>query len=258
MLRSNDAHAVVANQTWARAHPEYTVGDSVELRIGELTSRWLLAGIIREVMMGPTLYALDASLDSAAAAAPHATVAHVTSAMHDPESIAFLRATLEQRIRAADMRVTTLLTMGDIIQSREAHQVIIVIALLVMAGLSLVVGALGLASTLSVGIFERSHEIGVMRAVGASRRQILVILLAEGLWISCIAYVGSVLLSIPATYLLDTVFGTMMLGTPLDVAFSGPAIVALAAVSLGVAIAASGIPAWRAASLEPRRLLTAV
>ena len=223
-LSATDDRTVVANHAWSRAHPRYAPGDTVGLRIGDDTTRWVLAGIVREVMAGPALYAPGAAVALAVRDRSFATQAQITARAHDPQSVAFLRAAIERRLERDGIRVTNLITLSDIAQSREGHQAVIVTALLVMAGLSLIVGGLGLASMLSVGIFERSHEIGVMRALGASRAQLLLLVLVEGGWIAVAGWIGSLILSIPATFVLDDVFGRTMLATPLDVAFSGVAI----------------------------------
>ena len=63
-----------------------------------------------------------------------------------------------------------------------------------------IVGALGLFSTLSMSVFERQREIGVMRSVGASTSAIMFQFLTEGLSIGLLAW----LLGLPIAYLLST------------------------------------------------------
>ena len=65
----------------------------------------------------------------------------------------------------------------------------IIIFLLAMAVLLGVVGGLGLMGTMSINVIERTREIGVMRAIGASNGAVLRIVLVEGLIIGLISWI---------------------------------------------------------------------
>lgn len=255
-LRADDAHAVVANHVWLREHPRYAVGDSITLRLGTTPSRWLLVGVVREVVAGATLYARAAIVDSVSRGHAYATQLHVGIRNHDPAAAPAVMASIERAFMARGVAVGQMQSLQNTRQHREDHMIMIIGFLVGAAVLSQLVGGLGLATVLSVGIIERSREIGVMRAVGATRRQLLMLVVVEGAWIAAAGWIGSVVVSIPATIVLARVFGRMMLAAPLDVHFSVSALPALAAVSGVVALVASALPAWRASLLEPRALLT--
>jgi len=247
----------VANHVWARDHPEYALGDSLSLRVGGDSARWRLVGVARELMSGPTLYAQAAALDAAARGAARTTIVHVVATRHDPATVRPLMAAIDRALDARGMVASGLVSLRDTQRHREDHVLVITRFLVALAGACLVVGGLGLATVLSVGVVERSREIGVMRALGASRAQLFAIVMAEGGWIALVGWLGGVALSVPAAALVGRVFGRTMLGTPLDLYLSAGAVPALAAVTAAVALVASAAPAWRAASTPPRALLTA-
>jgi putative ABC transport system permease protein len=253
----SDGRDVVANHVWARDHPEYAVGDSVSLRVGGDSTRWRLVGVARELMSGPTLYAPAAALDAAARGAARTTIVHVVSTRHDPATVRPLMAAIDRALDARGVVASGLASLRDTQRHREDHVLVITRFLVALAGACLVVGGLGLATVLGVGVVERSREIGVMRALGASRAQLFAIVLAEGGWIALVGWLGGVALSVPAAALVGRVFGRTMLGTPLDLYLSAGAVPALAAVTAAVALVASAAPAWRAATTPPRALLTA-
>lgn len=257
-LGEDDAHIVVANHIWMASHPQVAVGDSLALRIAGDSSRWLLAGEVREVMGGPALYASTRSVEEATRGRSRGTQVRIVTTDHEVGAVKQVMSAIDRKLADQGIEVTGMQSLQNVRKSREDHVVMIINFLLAIATLSLIVGGLGLATMLSVAIFERSQELGVMRAVGATRSQLLVLIVVEGAWIAFVGWLGSIVIALPATYMLDVAFGRMMLGMPLMYVVSAAAIPSLAAVSGVIALIASGVPAWRASLLEPRELLVAV
>ena len=82
----------------------------------------------------------------------------------------------------------------------QASQAILSIGIVlnVASGIMAAVGAIGLITTLSISVFERQKEIGVMRSVGARSPTIVVQFLVEGVLVGLIAWV----IAVPLSYLL--------------------------------------------------------
>ena len=85
----------------------------------------------------------------------------------------------------------------------------------VMALLLGVVGALGLAGTMTMNVVERSREIGVMRAIGARDRAVLLVFLVEGLLIGFLAWLIGVAISLPISKVLSDALGESFVQRPL-------------------------------------------
>ena len=125
----------------------------------------------------------------------------------------------------------------------------------VMALLLGVVGALGLAGTMTMNVVERSREIGVMRAIGARDRAVLLVFLTEGLLIGFLAWLIGVVISLPISKVLSDALGESFVQRPL--AFT-PALDGIGFWLLAVAIlaiVASFLPAFRATRLAVREVL---
>ncbi|MET4198833.1 MULTISPECIES: ABC transporter ATP-binding protein/permease [Bradyrhizobium] len=133
---------------------------------------------------------------------------------------------------------------------RDDVQTDLNVMFLLLGGLSLVVGALGIANITLVGVMERTAEIGLRRAIGATRRHIAVQFLVES---TSMGIVGGLL---GASIGVMTVVGVSayQVWTPvLD-----PLAPLLAPVVGGVIGLLSGVyPASRAAALEPAEALRA-
>ena len=115
----------------------------------------------------------------------------------------------------------------------------------IIGAVSLVVGAIGIANMMLVAVRERSREIGIRRAVGASRAAITGQFLVEAVVLSILGgligiAVGAVLAVGLSSTLLD-----------LPAAVSEIAVVGALLVSVLVGIAAGIGPAWQAASVDP-------
>ena len=133
---------------------------------------------------------------------------------------------------------------------------IITTFLMIMAVLLAIVGALGLTGTMGINVLERTREIGVMRAIGASSVNVGMVFVIEALCIGILSWLAGLLLALPVAALLSHQVGVLFLETPLTFTFSflGTAIwFVLAAV---LSAAASLVPAWNATRLSVRDVLS--
>ena len=131
-------------------------------------------------------------------------------------------------------------------RTKEIFNVIIV----VIAAISLIVGGIGIMNIMLAAVTQRTREIGIRRAVGASQRDILSQFLAEALLISLFGALLGLALGLGAGWIIGALSG-------FAVAFSGVimAVAALTAMAIGVAF---GIyPAWLAAAMDPVEALRA-
>ena len=139
--------------------------------------------------------------------------------------------------------------------ARKAQTDILVYFMLGMAAMIAIVGGLGLMGTMSINVLERTREIGVMRAVGASNSDIQGIVIVEGLVIGLISWAISILLSIPITGILCFGVGMAILTAPMPAVYGVTGIIAWLIFTLVLATIASGLPARRASRLTVRDTL---
>jgi len=114
--------------------------------------------------------------------------------------------------------------------------------------LALVLASIGIYGQLAQGVSRRTNEIGVRLALGAARRDVLVMILREA---SSLAGLGAVI-GVVAAALLSRYVRTMLFGiAPADPVTFGGAV----AVTMVVALLAGWIPARRASRLDPMAAL---
>ena len=96
----------------------------------------------------------------------------------------------------------------------EDHLLMVASFLLAMAQLTIVVGGLGLGSTMSLAVLERTREIGVLRAIGAAPGAIMLLVQVEGLVVALLSWWIAIPLSLPVSALLARAFGRIMFPVP--------------------------------------------
>ncbi len=114
----------------------------------------------------------------------------------------------------------------------------------VAASVSLFVGGMGIMNIMSTSVLERTREIGVRKAIGAGKREILFQFLMEAILISSIGGILGLILGIGAGYAL-------ILFTGIPLAPPWPMVIISMAVSIAVGLISGYYPAHRAANLKP-------
>jgi putative ABC transport system permease protein len=131
-----------------------------------------------------------------------------------------------------------------------------------LGGIAMLVAALGIANTMTMSIYERTREIGIMKAVGASNRQIKRVFLGEAAIIGILGGVGGLLFSAAgaalANLFVQAIIANQMAtggGGPTETTsfFQIPMWLAIFAIAFaaGVGLLAGVLPAVRAANLDP-------
>ncbi len=96
---------------------------------------------------------------------------------------------------------------------------------------------------MSINVLERTREIGVLRAIGASSRAVTQVFILEAVGIGVLSWIIGAALAIPMTQGLNAAVGGAMLGQPLTYAYSMQGLWLWLAVVLVLSVLASFIPA---------------
>jgi putative ABC transport system permease protein len=254
-LLPDDENAVVINTDFLQQEPDVRIGQQIDLQMDGRSTQWTVVGIIRGVLSGPTVYANYPYYTRVARNVDRAgSVQVLTGAQTAPEQQQIARA-LEQQFEREGLRVSSTQTIAQLRAVTISQFNVILVFLLVMAALLAVVGALGLAGAMSINVLERTREIGVMRAVGATGRAVRGIVVAEGALIGVLSWFIGVLIAVPISRVLSNAVGLGFLRTPLSYEFSlQGALIWLAAV-IALSAVASLWPARNASRLSVREVL---
>ncbi|MBN1994623.1 MAG: FtsX-like permease family protein, partial [Anaerolineae bacterium] len=174
---------------------------------------------------------------------------------HTPEYRKTVLTRLESQLEEEGVRVSAGITVDEDVAGIQILFGIFFALMLVMAILLAVVGGLGLMGTMSINVLERTREMGVMRAVGASNGAILQIIIVEGILIGILSWLVAIVVALPISKLLSNLIGQQLLGTELTYTFSLFGTLMWLAVVIVLSVIASFLPAWNASRMTVREVL---
>jgi predicted permease len=135
-------------------------------------------------------------------------------------------------------------TMEQIISDSLTERRFAMLLLIIFASTALVLAAVGIYGVMSYAVSRRTHELGVRIALGASRHEILRLVVREGITLA-VAGTG---VGLAAAFALTRFMASLLYGVrPADPATLG----AMSLLLVGIALLACCIPAWRATRVDP-------
>jgi len=144
----------------------------------------------------------------------------------------------------ANVPVSDLVTMDDVVAHATAGARFDLLLLATFAGVALVLAAVGIYGVISYGVSRRTHEIGIRMALGASRRELLGMVVGQGLSLALVGAAVGLVGAFALTGWMRSLLYGVRATDPLTFA-------AVSAVLIIVAIFASWLPARRASRIDP-------
>jgi putative ABC transport system permease protein len=145
----------------------------------------------------------------------------------------------------------TIVTQDQMIQVLGSVLGVLTFAVGALGGISLLVGGVGILTIMTISVSERTAEIGLLRALGARREQILLLFLGEAALLAATGGAAGLAVGALLAQLLALVFPALPVSTPWWFA------VLAEVIAVAVGLAAGVIPAHRATLLDPVEALRA-
>jgi putative ABC transport system permease protein len=254
-LRPDDRNAVVINSIVLRGEPDVQVGSEIILKIEGKEEPWQVVGVVTGGFPAPSMFANYPYFARVVNEVGQAQWVFATTEQHTLEYQNQVVRALEERFDylGFDIGQTAKVVeeRGEVIAIFE----VIVVLLLIMAVLIAVIGGLGLMGTMSMNVLERTREIGVMRAIGASNGAVRRIFIVEGIIIGVLSWLVGAILAYPISKFLSDLVGEQFLSAPLDYTFSLNGVLLWLGVVVALSALASFLPAWNASRLTVREVL---
>ena len=265
-LLPDDGRAIVVSSNFlSTKEPGLKVGDTFTLTLAkegvrwqDEVSQWRIVGVSQE-FAGPNApsvgYVPRSALEHVHGDLGRGSILRVALNAQGRAAPQQAADALAAQFAAAAIDVAKIETNAQQLADSQTRFSTLSTVLLALAVLMCAVGGLGLTGTMGINVLERTREIGVLRAIGASNGAIYQIIIAEGLVIGMLAWLLGALFSLPLGIVLCQVMGWALLNTPLSFTFSWGGMWIWLGIMLVVAVVTSISPARRAVRLTVREVL---
>ena len=253
-LSPSDEDGIVLNAFMLKKEPDIKLGDEIVLKINGQEKSWRVIG----VCLGgnpPVAYANYASVAKLTGNVGRAGTLLVAAQRHDSSSAVQVARALESHFKNIGLHADQIETTAEDRDHLEDSFGILIIGLLVMAILFALVGGLGLMGTMSINVLERTREIGVMRAIGASSASVAQVFILESVAIGVISWLLGCAFALPLGKVMSDALGIPLMGVPITFTFSGMGVWLWLVVVILLSVLASFVPARNASRLTVREVL---
>ncbi|NLF51664.1 MAG: ABC transporter permease [Leptolinea sp.] len=255
-----DENAIVLSELFLSAYPDLDIGDTIKMRVNGNNSEWRVVGFFQLAgkSTGFRAYGNYFYL-SRFIGSPDKAISFQISSKYPDRNIDQQRefgSRIEKYMRARGYKVASTNSGLFALSSSTEGLNILTTFLLIMACLTALVGAIGLMGTMSMNVMDRTREIGIMRAIGASDRTIMSLVIVEGLLIGLISWLLGCLLSFPISNLLNDILSQAIFDAPSVFSISPAGFIIWLLLVIILAVLASVAPARNAARLTIREVLS--
>lgn len=246
---SND---VVLNQL---ARGSLKIGDPVSLSIDGKFSEWKVIGFTEDVGSPATAYVSLDVFSKLTNASGKTKMLRIAYADRSKENAVRGNREIEKLLELENISVSSTIPVWLLHNAVAAHMKVLINSLMAMAVLMALVGTIGLMSAMSMSVLERTREIGVMRAIGATPKKIRRLIVWEGLLIGSLSIVIAFAFSLLLSAYLGRFIGNMAFRTPLSLTISVIAIGIWTLIIIIGSYSATVYPARRANRITTREAL---
>jgi putative ABC transport system permease protein len=253
-LKPDDTDTVVLPPSIRQTMPDVKVGDSVQLSVDDRPTTWRVIGIAGG-MGGSCPCVTQEGFERASNQQDQANVVRIITDQHDKDARVAIGQAATRALTEAGIEPQGPRSIDVVVESTEGHSDILVGVILLIASTIGIVGLIGLGSTMSTNVIERTREFGVMKAIGAPDSTIRRLVVFEGIFIVAVSCVVAVIPAIALTWAMGAGLGNLFLGTPIPLEVSAQGIAIWILVVILGAVLATLAPASQAARLTVREAL---
>jgi putative ABC transport system permease protein len=204
-----DSHVVVIGSTVAEKlfQEDAPIGRTLSIRGQD----FIVRGVFQEFSGNPLLLGADLNRavfipyeTATSLSANTVPIAQIFARLQDPHTLGITQSTVQQNLNAAHAGQQDVVVLNrDQTLAVSAKSITLITELISgIAALSLLVGGIGIINIMLVSVTERTREIGIRKAIGATNRQILNQFLIEAAMLSAVGGVIGVLLSLLTIFIL--------------------------------------------------------
>ena len=139
----------------------------------------------------------------------------------------------------------TIRTMDEMLSVLDSILGAVTVAVGGLGAISLLVGAVGILTIMTIAVNERTSEVGLLRALGAGKGQVLLLFLGEAVVLAGLGGLAGLLLGAGGAWIIGAAIPALPTHTSWTYVLIAESVAAVIGLAAGVA------PAWKAAKLDP-------
>ncbi len=233
------------------------IGDRITLDLGTFgKEQWQVVGLYEPVFVGgfaaATIYAPEEALARITGEHSRSGLVLIRTTAHDDEFTTSVTKNLKEAFERHSIKVNGSQTQMDLRATNEWQFSIVTSMLLGLSIIIAVVGAVSLMGVISIGVIERTKEIGVLRAVGARSITILNMFIMEGVLQGLLSWLIAVPISLLVSPTAAKALGQAMFGATLSYRYNWSAVLIWLGIVMLISILASIFPARGATRISVR------
>lgn len=258
-VQPGDENAIVVNERFSETYPDLEVGDTIQIKIRGREQDLVVVGFFRMAgkSAGYMAYSTYEYLSEMIHVRNKANTFRITAESEELglEDQKKLGQTIEAALVAGGYKVSEITAGKSLTATTTDGLNILTGFLLMMASLIAIVGSIGLTGTMSMNVLERTREIGIMRAIGASDRAVMNQVMVEGVLIGLLSWVFGTLLSLPIGTAMSNAINLALFGAIADFSVTPVGVILWLGVVLVLSAFASVVPARNAARMTIQEVL---
>ncbi|MHC1682989.1 MAG: ABC transporter permease [Clostridiaceae bacterium] len=243
-------NALIKEENWLRP------GMSSQIEIKGKIATVMISEVVDEVPPLPGVYIYQDTFDELFGDIKSKQIILARADTRDNYEQRIITKQIESSFKDSDIEIAENWNIYVLRKAFADHLQVIVIFLSIISILAVMVGGFSISSAIGISISERKREIGVMRAVGAKKHQILNMITVEAILIGLMSWGIGCLMSYPLSIIVGNYFGRIFLDTNLQNTISLNGVIEWLVISTIISAAAGVIPAYRASTSPLKEMLS--
>jgi len=212
-IDDEDSNAIVVSHKFLSTQPQYTTGSIITLQIGDKMKDFTIVGVVKN-LGEPTIFMSLQTFDTSVDKSEQFTSLKLS--LDDSDRAKKVYTSVESDLREHGIGILSAESIDDISSIITGHFTVTLQTFGFIIFMLVIVSGFGLAATMDAQTAERTREIGIIKAIGGSRRQIFRMVTAEGLFISLVSWIVSIVIGILPSIAGIYILGDLIMDAPLD------------------------------------------
>lgn len=208
-INANDEKQIVVTENFLKNENQYSLGDIIGFQVAGKAYEFEIVGILNDFNMAKIYMNRDMFETITNNNSSLKSIKLATSVNGGRKQKA-LYSDIDKMFEENGIYIYISESIKNIKDTLEGHYSVTLQTFLIIIILVVAIAGFGLAATMNAQTSERKKEIGIMKAIGASKRQIIRIITAESIFISLLSCIGAVIFGVAISIISIPLFGDII------------------------------------------------